>query len=798
MVVGDESAVLDQGVAALREIVAIRQKQGVHVRDQAGAWRDYTPDELWQTLNGSMANHILWRDREALELQAADRCAREALEVGDPRELKKAMVWLYRACVTAGRRRNDLAGGERRAALSLAELISLRIKVPHRFTEHAAKLRAQLEQDDITPDWSALLSVRMTERHAKELLAAAYLGATAQVQAALLIPDVDSYIPPFALPDLLSRMAQRQAVRTSRRREPAAYDNSDANVKLCSITLSGFRGTPAPQMLTFATRKGGPTSTIIFGENGTGKSSIVDAIEFALQGRIGRSFDLESPHGPAARNWTVADSEPCWAEAQLSNGVTVHREAHKDASGVTAVPADVRPGFRLAPLTIKRADILRFLDTEAMNRGAVLLDYFPAYADAMAARPEQESRRLRSEMARLFTFRAGLAEELAPLLGEDPETLADRSGFDQAVRQHVIGTETPEAFAVRDGWQDLEPRLNTLIRLLYRTHVDLKAVKKRLENMQMPLNPEPTRSQRAGIETVLDGVGREISLRFKEIATRTPVEEISVVFGKAGPLALDMVVELTTGQKAQPHHVLSEANLDLLALLFFASVAQQAALHGQAKILILDDVFQSIDAEIRRGFLEYLLIEFNDWQLIITTHDRRWHKQLEEMFREFGLGFISQHIRGWDSKRGPQLDQPGVDTLTRNVMAALGSGDPKHIASTAAILLESVCDSLTKNLQLSLPRKDWYTLADLWPPVRQRFANGVAAPAVSALPLFGSIRNQTVHADPLGQDLTLPEAVDYADAVMRFYNALRCPSCHGLVNKEKKGVPTCGCGKLAL
>ena len=57
-------------------------------------------------------------------------------------------------------------------------------------------------------------------------------------------------------------------------------------MKIKSIYIHSFRGIPKELTVNFIDKKGKPVSTIISGDNGSGKSSIVDAIEYNLQGRI--------------------------------------------------------------------------------------------------------------------------------------------------------------------------------------------------------------------------------------------------------------------------------------------------------------------------------------------------------------------------------------------------------------------------------------------------------------------------------------------------------------------------------
>ena len=68
--------------------------------------------------------------------------------------------------------------------------------------------------------------------------------------------------------------------------------------------------------------------------------------------------------------------------------------------------------------------------------------------------------------------------------------------------------------------------------------------------------------------------------------------------GGADPQLLT-IPRLKNNQTADPLGLFSEANLDLLAFLIFLAVAKEAAERGQARLLVLDDVLQSVDAVFR-------------------------------------------------------------------------------------------------------------------------------------------------------------------------------------------------------
>ncbi len=55
-------------------------------------------------------------------------------------------------------------------------------------------------------------------------------------------------------------------------------------MKIKTIHIEKFRGIPSEIDIDLTDDKGDSVSTVIYGDNGCGKSSIVDAIEFNTQG----------------------------------------------------------------------------------------------------------------------------------------------------------------------------------------------------------------------------------------------------------------------------------------------------------------------------------------------------------------------------------------------------------------------------------------------------------------------------------------------------------------------------------
>ena len=112
-------------------------------------------------------------------------------------------------------------------------------------------------------------------------------------------------------------------------------------MKIKKLYIEAFRGIPKSVELDFSNRNGDAVSTIIYGDNGTGKSSIVDAIEFNLQARIERDSKIKNSRRPSAISKCYTRSIPAKTKVELDNGCIIER-------GIETTFALYLPSWRFA------------------------------------------------------------------------------------------------------------------------------------------------------------------------------------------------------------------------------------------------------------------------------------------------------------------------------------------------------------------------------------------------------------------------------------------------------------------
>lgn len=84
--------------------------------------------------------------------------------------------------------------------------------------------------------------------------------------------------------------------------------------------------------------------------------------------------------------------------------------------------------------------------------------------------------------------------------------------------------------------------------------------------------------------------------------------------------------------------VLNEARLSAFAVCLYLASLRTNPPNFELKVLFLDDVFIGIDASNRKPILEILRNEFDDYQIFITTYDKYWYELAQRHFNSYMPG----------------------------------------------------------------------------------------------------------------------------------------------------------------
>lgn len=569
------------------------------------------------------------------------------------------------------------------------------------------------------------------------------------------------------------------------------------------LHVASFRGIPQAVDLPFPTSPV-PSSVLIHGTNGTGKSSLVDALEFALQARIHRSQHFDRPSVPSPFSLVSPSSDPT-VSVTLSDDTVVTRAIHRDgiAFQFDEVP---HPRFAVSPMILRRSDILSFWSTPESHRQIFFRDFLQDWtSEPWEELTDVQQETLLTTRLQLKASRRTVAQELARIAKVPYEDVpVVDPGLDQFIRRYVYGGMSGRQRAAlrRRGMtvtvnEDVKKLTDTL-----RSHnQSIKRLRRKLRRVGSP-NPKRYLHLQDLLATFSD---RLTSAFTRTSPTATLVDSVDLVPGRLSPTSLSLDVSLVNGIRCSPQQVFSEANLDLLSFLIVFTVAEESARRGQARVFVLDDVFQSIDAGIRLRVMDYLFAEFKDWQLVFTVHDRLWKEQLLDLCRRHSRPIVTLDLLEWSHQHGPTIRGVSAQIVHR-LRDAIRQGATRDICGLAGRILEEICDELSHRLPISVQRRrgDRYTIGDLWPGVRKTLRRSDLADTVEDIDKWLHLRNIIgAHYNAWAEGVTIDEARAFGRAVVTLHEGVHCVTCRRWiasisVGGQRTGSWSCRCESLRV
>jgi recombinational DNA repair ATPase RecF len=579
-------------------------------------------------------------------------------------------------------------------------------------------------------------------------------------------------------------------------------------VRIARLRIQNFRGIPQELDISFRPRSGASAvSVLLFGDNGSGKSSLADALEFVLRTTLLRRIDPERPTKRHAQSFAVKTSP--YVEAEYDDGTTIARGAPgpkrgRFGPGVRKVE-EPEPTFRLAPIVLRRADILGFWSVPATQRKLVFFDYFraPTLDNNQRLEAAKIADSIIDELAGLRAEQEEAIAELGVAVNRDPSTLPRVASQLRSFRGRVLERHYSVEQQTRKGTiRRLAPEVNRPFNRAHSFAVEIERRERSQRlNAQRAAGTQHNRVE-AEVQSILAEAGSVVTESFTAISSASDFVTGVRLEGAPDSNELDVVLDLANGATAAPEAVLSEANLDLLALLVFCAISEAAADHGQSKVLVFDDVFQSVDAVYRERACRYLADRFRDWQLFITTHDRLWFTMLAETLRSIGMPFLPREIIRWSFDEGPVIRDALVEPDS-SLFRAMEAGDAIATCATAGLLLEEIADRLSWTFGTSITRRrgDRYTLGDLWPGVAKVLRRTDAVAEVEAVADSIVLRNLIgAHFNEWARSISNAEAERFGEATMSLLDRTHCKKCGHWLLPAAPGVKrwSCRCGALLI
>jgi len=426
-------------------------------------------------------------------------------------------------------------------------------------------------------------------------------------------------------------------------------------MSITRIELANYRAFPGPatDVFNFADAGGRGSNVLLFGENGSGKSSLAKAVAQLLDIR------------PDAGAPKFANSQHRFHAPPLPDGnVTLHFDQLDGATQETPNPPPLawtlaagrdrnHIFFRNMARTrgvFNYRDLQRVIEAaEGVTHGIFQIgfDLFPLAIEMLLAGIEMPARNI--------TFGDEWAE-IKKMVANHPTHGSNQGKRDVAlVQQHCTDfTKSLMAFL---------PELQTTANELLARFVPWTRLELRMEG-------------EAKYE-------RKVRWRFSQ-----PRLALQIWFR-------EKLID-------SPTEFLNESRLTAYALsIFFAALLRQtpvrhAELLNFPRLLVLDDVLISLDMAHRRPLLQMLEQFFSDWQVILITHERAWYEVAKQTMRSAPW----KHLELFAIRVG-DYERPLVVTDRKHLDRALdflSHGEVKaaavHVRTQFELVLKWACEEL--------------------------------------------------------------------------------------------------------
>lgn len=515
--------------------------------------------------------------------------------------------------------------------------------------------------------------------------------------------------------------------------------------------------------------------TFIQGDNGSGKSSICDAIEFAARSVVSRRMRDGEKSRREARN--LSTTHPPGVLMELSDGTSYVRGFVDTAfsGGAQRMKTAAVPGFDNAPVVIRREAVESFWRIPPEFR----LDYFWDFLRQPSA--QVRSSKDDAVIVEHIAARRDLAsarQELDRILprkyypGKWVLPTHSASAYSAIIRvlQDVINKYSSRPGPVEKAERDT-----------VRNYVEALTREETLRGPAFSAEAKQER-QTAPVQSLFEEIGPRITADFFGIFGQDWVRDIAFMVDESGLVNITLI---TKGGRLSPDQVLSEAGLDVLSLLIAVEAHIATVAHGQNPVIAFDDVFQSVDSPLRSRVLAHLAKRLAGWQIVFTVHDRLWLEVADQRFREqkFGTRIIELRAGGFG---GTPVQLVAHTGLLRDLQSCLANGSSAVVvAGVAGRTLEALAEHLSSLLSVKVVRRerDRYELKDLWFPVKSELDGSqltAAKQLAEEMTNTQFLRNRVgAHANDWADGLSDAEAFDAADQVVRLAAHFRCSNCGG-------------------
>jgi hypothetical protein len=196
--------------------------------------------------------------------------------------------------------------------------------------------------------------------------------------------------------------------------------------------------------------------------------------------------------------------------------------------------------------------------------------------------------------------------------------------------------------------------------------------------------------------------------------------EIKLVTGR--DKAVELEIEFVNEKISPAYKFMSESQVNSFGLAIFLSAVKY--FNSEFKFIILDDVVNSFDSFKRPRVSQLLAAKFNDFQILMLTHDQIFFDTVQKDFPEWNR----YKFASWDYTTGPRCIFS--NNYNEEIQKLIDDDDAIGAGQKLGRYLEMIFGTLNQNLQTPIRYKleNVYTLSEFYDPLVKRFKDKLKMP----------------------------------------------------------------------
>lgn len=306
------------------------------------------------------------------------------------------------------------------------------------------------------------------------------------------------------------------------------------------------------------------------------------------------------------------------------------------------------------------------------------------------------------------------------------------------------------------------------------------------------------------IQTTFSAISADVVEYFNELESSNQyIKNPQIKLSSGKDKAVELEIEFVSEKVAPAFKILSESQVNSFGLaIFLASVKN---FNTEFKFFILDDIVNSFDSFKRPRVSQLIAKKFNDFQVLILTHDQIFFDTVQRDFPSWQR----YKFTSWDYNTGPRFKLS--KNYAEEIQEYLDEDKPITAGQTLGRYLEWTLGTLNENLQTPIRYKveNVFTLSEFYDPLLNRLKdklkksgkNHILKHAFDQLEQGTIFRNYCAHWKNEANPFTTPEIEALFKKWSEIEQMIYCNTCKSFVKYENSTGSEyikCNCGLIDL